>query len=133
MANAMSNALAQGVLNAVFLNTALNTTGTYGTSLYVALHTADPDTGGSEVSTSGTGYARIQVTNWSRTNQTISNGGTVTFATATAGWGTVTHVAVWSASTSGTMLFSGALASSVVVSTNGRPEFSTGQIAFTID
>ena len=90
------------------------------TAWYVGLFTAAPtDAGtgsGTEVSTSGTAYARKQVTfsvNTTGTSPNITtraqNTATLLWDPATANWGTVTHLAVFDASTGGNMLFYGAL------------------------
>ena len=84
-------------------------------SAYVSLHTADPgNTGTSEISTSGTGYARLPVTfaQVSGPNPHGAQGNTLavlTFNTATAAWGTISFFGVWDALTAGNYRGSGAL------------------------
>ena len=74
-------------------------------TVYVALFTSDDSTGATsdnleagtltnEVSTSGTAYVRQAVTFGTISNGSVSNSGNITFPTATANWGTITHVAV---------------------------------------
>jgi hypothetical protein len=84
------------------------------TALHFALFTAAPNKngGGTEVSASGgTGYTRVSVTqnasNWpTASNGAKSNGNSITFPTATASWGTVTHLGIYDSGTlgSGTLL-----------------------------
>jgi len=63
-----------------------------------------------EVSASGTAYARQSIAFGSISNGSVSNSGTVTYPTATgAGFGTVSHVAVMDAASTGNILFYGAL------------------------
>jgi len=70
------------------------------TNWFVTLYTAAPledGTGGTEVSTAGTAYARVSMasTDWAAAAgaqpSTVSNSNVITFPTATASWGTVTH------------------------------------------
>lgn len=68
------------------------------TNWFVILYTAAPledGTGGTEVSTAGTAYARVSMANtdWAAAvagqPSTVSNSNTVTFPVATASWGNV--------------------------------------------
>lgn len=70
-----------------------------------------------EVSTSGTAYGRQGVNFNAAINGSATNNGTVTWTTATANWGTVTHVAIMDASTAGNVLFYGNLTSSKIIET----------------
>jgi len=96
------------------------------TTWFVGLFTATPtDAGtgsGTEVSTSGTAYARKAVTFTVTTTgtspaitTTAKNSATLLWDPATANWGTVTHLAVFDASTAGNMLFYGALTASKTI------------------
>lgn len=78
---------------------------------YAALMTANPtDTGGgTEVSTSGTGYARVALTN-NTTNfpnasssAVMTTGTTIDFGTATGSWGTIVGIAFYDASSAGNL------------------------------
>lgn len=104
-----SNYAENNILNYFFTTNALTSTNARPTAWYVSLHTADPGETGStgEVSTSSTGYARATVAFGSPSSGTISNSGTVTFATSTASWGTITYVGIWDASSGGNCLWSG--------------------------
>jgi hypothetical protein len=76
------------------------------TAWFLALFTAAPsDTGGGTEVTGGS-YARASATfTRSGTNPTqVANSAQIDFVTATASWGTITHMAVMTASTAGTML-----------------------------
>src|SRR5256885_3707404 len=88
--------------------------GTAPTTVYVALFTTNPtsDDGTGAVEVSGGSYARASITTssgWSAISGTnprqISNSGTVTFATPTANWGSVTGIGVYDASTAGNLLY----------------------------
>jgi hypothetical protein len=108
----MSDYLEVAMLNHVLRNTAFTTPGT---SIYVSLHTADPtDAGtGTEVSATGTAYARQQVSAWDApsTNSHTHNTNAIAWSTATgAGFGHVTHIGIWDGNTgSDNLLFYGEL------------------------
>lgn len=78
---------------------------------YVALMTALPNDagGGSEVSTSGTGYARVALTNNTANFPSADSTGrlvigvAVNFGTATTDWGTIVGVAIYDAATAGNL------------------------------
>lgn len=70
-----------------------------------------------EISTSGTAYARQNVNFSASVNGTAATDGTVTWPTATADWGTITHVAIMDNATalSGNVLFYGNLLASKLI------------------
>ena len=125
-----SNYLETEILDHVFGGAAYTAPST----LYLALHTANPaeDGSGTEVSTSGTAYARTAVT-FTTSGNTTSNTSAVEFATATANFGTVSHVAVWDASTSGNMLAYAALTSSKTIETGDVFRVPAGDLDITLD
>lgn len=108
----ISTYLADELLDHVFNNAAYTAPGT----TWIALATAsisDATTGSNIGEPSGGAYARAQVNvnggaapAWDlAASSVVDNGGTITFATATASWGTVTGVAIIDASTNGNILF----------------------------
>lgn len=114
---------------------------------YISLHTGDPgDTAGSsEVSTSGTAYARQQILNignagagrWvdvtAANPNVMTNNAAITYATATgSGFGTVSWFGVWDASTSGTYYGRGQLSASVAVGAGVQVSFSASNLSLTI-
>jgi predicted metal-binding membrane protein len=125
-----SNYLETEILDHVFGGAAY----TAPTTLYLALHTANPaeDGSGTEVSTSGTAYARTSVA-FTTSGNTTSNTSAVEFATATANFGTVSHVAVWDASTAGNMLAYAALTSSKTIETGDVFRVPAGDLDITLD
>jgi hypothetical protein len=111
-----------------------NGTATRPTAWYVGLFTAAPSDagGGTEVSTGG--YARQSVTfdAASSPGGTTSNSGTVSFTASGADYGTVTHIGIFDASTSGNLLWHGALTASKTVADGDTLEFSAGNIDLTL-
>ena len=98
-----SDYLEDKVLNHVFGGTAYTAPGT----LYVGLYTAAPTDAGGGTEVTGGSYARksmaaMTVSGTSPTEAT--NGAAVEFVTATGSWGTVTHVGVFDAVTTGNLL-----------------------------
>ncbi|NBT31822.1 MAG: hypothetical protein EBT13_07950 [Rhodobacteraceae bacterium] len=104
------------------------------TAWYVALFTTNPaeDASGTEVSTSGTAYARQSVT-FTVSGDTASNSGAVEFPTATASYGTVTHCAVFDAVSGGNMIAYAALTTSKLIDTGDVFRFPAGDLDITLD
>lgn len=90
-------------------NAAINAILVAGTTYYLSLHSADPGTTGAN-EFSGGGYARQAIVVTSASAGVCSN--TLALAVPNAGTTAATHLGVWSASTSGTYLIGGVLASS---------------------
>jgi hypothetical protein len=66
------------------------------------------------------------------TNDAATNTSAVEFPTATGSWGTVTHTALYDASTSGNMLAVGQLTASKSVGTGDVFRFSAGDFDITL-
>ena len=126
----MSNYLENALINATLRNTSY----TSPTTVYVALYTTDPtdaDTG-TEVSTSGTAYARTAVTFGAPSNGVSTNSADVTFPTATGSFGTVTHVGLRDASTAGNLLYHSPLDDSKTVGIGDVFKITTGNLSVTL-
>lgn len=102
------------------------------TTWYIGLFTSDPTDAGTGAEVSGNGYTRKAVT-FSVTGNTATNTASIEFDAATASWGTVTHVAVFDASTSGNMIVHSALTTSKAVSTGDILRVPTGDLDITLD
>ncbi|MCK1402020.1 hypothetical protein IVB45_17545 [Bradyrhizobium sp. 4] len=104
------------------------------TTLYVALHTADPGAAGNQSTSeiSYTSYARVAVTRnsggWTVTGQTVSPTLDVDFPISSGGTGgTATHASIGTASSgAGKILWSGALSPTIAVSTGVPPVLVQG-------
>ena len=120
------------------LNCYLNQTNiTAPTAIYVGLHTADPTDAGSGAEVSGNGYARVEITdkfdNASGTGGSVSSNADITGFTASGGnWGTVSHIGIYDASTSGNLLFHTALDSSATVNDGDSFQISSGNLTVTV-
>ena len=117
------------VLNYVFTTTSV----TRPTAWYLALFTSNPadDASGTEVSTSGTAYAR-QSAAFTVSGDTASNSAAIEFPTATASFGTVSHVAVFDAATSGNMIAYAALTASKAIDTGDVFRVPSGDLDITL-
>ena len=122
----------------IFKNTALPFDAI--TDLYLALHTADPGEAGSQTTSEATytSYARVAVersaTGWTVSGATVENAALVQFVTCSGGSNTITHVSIGTlVSGAGQIIVSGALSSSLSVSTGIQPQFSAGALVFTLD
>ena len=86
-------------------------------NLYVALSTADPtDAGSGLAEPSGNGYARQAVSFNAASSGATANTAQLTFGLCTTTtWGTITHFAIFDASSAGNMLYHGALTASKTI------------------
>tara|TARA_R100000951_G_C2593279_1_gene165751 strand:- start:409 stop:801 length:393 start_codon:yes stop_codon:yes gene_type:complete len=109
-------------------------TATRPTNWYLALYTAAPNDAGGGTECSGNGYSRQSVS-WdaaSGTGGTTSNSGPVTFTASGGNFGNVTHIGIHDASTSGNLLWHGAMAAAKQVNAGDSIQFATGSIDLTI-
>ena len=102
------------------------------TAWYVGLFTADPtDTGSLSNEVSGNAYARTAVT-FSVTNDLATNSAAVEFPAASGGnWGTITHIGVIDASTSGNMIIHSALTTAKAINDGDVFRIPTGDLDIT--
>lgn len=125
-----SNTYETHVLNYLLTSTSV----TRPTAWYLALFTSNPaeDASGTEVSTSGTAYAR-QSASFTVSGNSASNTSEIEFPTATASFGTVTHAAVFDASTGGNMIAYAALATSKTIDTGDVMRVPASDFDITLD
>ncbi len=104
------------------------------TAWYVALYTGAPSDAGGGTEVSGGGYARKTVT-WATatgTGGTTSNSNAPTWTASGGAFGTVTHIGIHDAVSSGNLLWHGAMTASKVVNDGDTLEFAVGNIDLTI-
>jgi len=123
-----SNFLENALINA----TLRNTTYTSPATVYVSLYTSDPTDADSGTEVSGGSYARTAVTFDAPSNGVTQNSADVTFPTATASWGTVSHIGVHDASTSGNLLFHTALDTAKTIDSGDIFKIETGNLTVTL-
>lgn len=123
-----SNTFETHVLNYVFTATSL----TRPTAWYLALFTTDPTDAETGTEVSGGGYAR-QSAAFTVTNDTASNTSAIEFPTATANYGTVSHVGVYTASSGGDLIAHAALASPKSIQIGDVFRVPAGDLDITLD
>lgn len=123
------NATENDILAFIFNATAMPS---YGSNLYVHLHTADPGEAGTSTTNEAdyTGYLPVSVARDAggftvSGNQAI-NTAEVTFPECTGGSNTITHASV--ATLSGQILYSGALTAPINISNLITPRFPAGTL-----
>jgi hypothetical protein len=125
----MSNYLENALINATLRNTSY----TSPTTVYVGLYTSDPGEGNTGTEVSGGSYARTAVTFGAPSNGVSTNSASVTFPTATGTWGTVTHIGILDASTSGNLLYYTPLDASKAIASGDVFTISTGNLSVTLE
>ena len=118
-------------------------------TVFVALFTSADSTGGTaenleagilsnEVTTSGTAYVRQSIAFGTISNGSVASSGTVTYATATANYGTVTHVAIMDTNSTsdsagaGNVLFYGALTSAKTIESGDTFQIQAGSLTVSL-
>ncbi len=125
----MSNYLENALINA----TLRNTTYTSPAVVYAALFTSDPTDAGTGTEVSGGSYTRKAITFAAPSNGVATNSAAaVEFDQATGNWGTITHFGIYDASTSGNLLYHGALTSSKTIQTGDVFKFATSSVSVTL-
>lgn len=145
LAAVMSDYLENKIADHLFRTTTYSQPST----LYMALNTAACSDSSSGTEVSGGSYARVALnpsnSNWkgthgttsgasSGTGGTVTNASAITFASPTANWGTITHVRITDASTSGNDLFCIALTNSKTVNNgDAAPSFPIDALSVQLD
>jgi hypothetical protein len=124
----MSNYLENALINA----TLRNTTYTSPATVYVALYTSDPTDANTGTECTGASYARESMAFGAPSNGASTNSSAVEFDQATASWGTVTHFGILDASTSGNLLYHGALTASKVIDDGDVFKFASAAVSVTL-
>ena len=122
--NFLENALINATLRA--------TTYTSPATVYVSLYTTDPTDADTGTEVSGGSYARTAVTFGAPSNGVTTNSADVTFPTATASWGTVTHIGIHDALTTGNLLFHTPLDTAKTIDSGDIFKITTGNLSVTL-
>jgi hypothetical protein len=102
-------------------------------TIYVALFTSAPSDAGGGTEVSGGSYARQAVTLTAASGGASENSADITFPTATADWGTITHLALMDAETSGNMLMWTPLDASKTVNNGDTFKINADDLDVTVD
>ena len=120
----LSNFLENELMDHILRNLAY----TSPTTVYVALYTSDPTDADSGTEVSGGSYARQSVAFGAPSDGAADNSSDITFPTATANWGTVTHIGLHDAASSGNLLFHSPLAASKTVNNGDTFKINAGDL-----
>ena len=137
----LSDYLEAALLDHIYNNDALASPA----SVWIALYTDDPTDADSGTEVTGGSYARVEVNpNGGGTpefalavtdgiGKMVTNDDDITFPTATAAWGTVTHLGVRDASTGGNLLHHTDLDDSQVVGIGGVFKLEAGNLELRLE
>ena len=124
-----TNFLETEILDHVFAGAAYTAPSTKYLALFTAVSNGET---GSVTELSGSAYARQSVA-FTTSGDTTSNNAAVEFPTATGSWGTVTHVGVYDASTSGNLMAYATLSSSKAIDTGDVFRVPSGDLDITLN
>lgn len=102
------------------------------TAWYIGLFTAAPGEAGGGTEVSGGSYVRMAVT-FTVTGDLATNSAAVEWPTATASWGTITHIAVFDALTTGNMLAYATLTAAKTIASGDVLRIPAGDLDITLD
>ena len=100
-------------------------------TVYLSLHTADPTEAGSGAEVCGSGDGRQPKAFGAHSDGACSNSAVEEFTASGGSFGTVTHFGIFDASSSGNLLYYGALTASKVVADGDTLKFAIGSITIT--
>jgi hypothetical protein len=123
-----SNTYETLVLQYTFTNASV----TRPTAWYIGLFTSAPGEAGGGTEVSGGSYVREAVT-FSVTGDTATNTAAIEWPVATGNWGTITHIAVYDASTGGNQIAYAELTASKVIATGDVIRIPAGDLDITLD
>jgi len=110
------------------------------TNLYVSLHSSDPGEAGNQTTNevAYTSYARVAVarsgSGWTVTGNAVTNAALIQFPQCTGSSVTATHFAIGTAASStGKILYKGALSASLAICSGIQPQFGAGDLDGTED
>ena len=124
----MSNYLENALVNATLRNTSYTSPAT----VYVALFTTDPTDAASGTEVTGGAYARTSVAFAAPSNGAAASSADCTFPTCTSTWGTVSHIGIFDASTSGNLLYHTPLDTSKLIETGDIFKIASGSLTVTL-
>jgi hypothetical protein len=124
----MSNYLENALINVTLRNTAYTTP----TIVYLALYTSDPTDADTGTEVSGGSYARQSITFGAPSNGVSTNTAAIEFPQCTASWGTVTHIGIRDALTTGNLLYHTPLDNSKTIDSGDIFKIAIGSLSVTL-
>jgi len=125
----LSNYLENKLLDHVLRNVSY----TSPTTVYVGLFTTDPSDAGTGTEVSGGSYARQIVSVTTATGGIVTSSADVTFPQCTASWGTVSHIGLLDALSSGNLLMHTALTTSKTIDEGDIFKIPTSSLTASLD
>jgi len=128
----MTNSVENAVLNCYFNQTNI----TAPTAIWIGLFTAAPSDTGGGTEVSKADYDRVDITASFPTASgtgTLSNNADIAFVEAEDDWGVVTHIGIFTASTSGTLLWWGILTDPKTINTGDTFKILSGDLDIEVD
>lgn len=125
----LSNYLENKLLDHVLRNVSY----TSPTTVYVGLYTSDPGDDNSGTEVSGGSYARQALSVTTASGGIVTSSADVTFPQATGSWGTISHLGLLDALTSGNLLMHTPLTTSRAIETGDVLKISTGSLTASLD
>jgi hypothetical protein len=120
----LSNYLENNLLDHVLRGTSYTSPAT----VYVGLYTSDPGDDDSGTEVSGGSYARQILSVTTASGGIVTSSADVTFPQATANWGTISHIGLLDALTSGNLLMHTPLTTSKAIETGDIFKIATGSL-----
>jgi hypothetical protein len=124
MSNYLENALVNATLRA--------TTFTSPSVVYVGLYTSDPTDANTGTEVSGGSYARQSATFGAPSNGVSTTTADITFPQCTSSWGTVSHIGILDALTTGNLLYHTPLTTSKAIDTGDLFKIASGSLTVTL-
>lgn len=103
------------------------------TTVYMGLYTSDPGEGNTGTEVSGGAYARQIVSVTSASGGIVTSSADVTFPQCTSNWGTISHIGLLDALTSGNLLMYTPLTTSKVIETDDILKVNSGSLTVSLD
>lgn len=124
-----SNYLEDKILDHVLRNVSY----TSPTTTFVGLFTSDPTDAGTGTEVSGGSYARQVLSVTTASGGIVTSSADITFPQATANWGTISHIGILDALTSGNLLMHTALTTSKTIDSGDILKINTNSLTVTLD
>ena len=103
------------------------------TTVYVGLYTSDPGDDNSGTECTGGAYARQELSVTTASGCIVTSSADVTFPQATDSWGTISHIGLLDAVTSGNLLMHTPLTTSRAIETGDVLKISSGSLTASLD
>lgn len=100
-------------------------------NVYMGLFTSNPTDANSGTEVSGNGYSRQVITFNTASSGSATNSSAETFTASGGNFGTITHFGIFDASTSGNLLYHGALTDDKVIEDGDSLVVASGAITIT--